>query len=85
MVNKEQAAAVAAHSDEELFARGFEIIAGMPNAVKAAQEDVLREWGLELDAKLVGGLLACGASLVFMIGKQAAQRALEQEGKSDER
>lgn len=75
---KEQAAQVAGHSDEELFARGFEIVATMPHAIEAAREDIMREWGLDLDPKIVGGLLACGASLVFLIGKQAAKKVLDE-------
>jgi hypothetical protein len=78
----EQAKYVAEQSDEDLFRRGFEMIAAMPHAVEAAIEDIKREWGLELEPRLVGGLLACGASLVFMTGKQAALKHLkDQEGK----
>ena len=79
---KEQAQLISEHSEEELFTRGFEIIKAMPHVVEAAREDIMREWGLDLEPRLVGGLLACGASLVFMIGKQAAQKVLE-EGASE--
>lgn len=79
----EQAEHVASIEDAELFARGFEIVASMPHAVEAAREDIMREWGLDLEPRLVGGLLACGASLVFMIGKQAAKKVLEGKAAND--
>lgn len=79
----EQAKLVASQSDEDLFARGFELVAQMPHAVEAAREDIQREWGLDLEPRLVGGLLACGASLVFMAGKRAAKQHLEQNGGDD--
>lgn len=76
----EQARHVAGFSNEDLIEQGFRLVMSMPRSIESARQDVKREFGLDLPVDVVSGLMACGASIVFINGKHAAQEYLKQNG-----
>lgn len=76
----EQARHVAGFSNEDLIEQGFRLVMTVPKSVEAARDDVKREFGIDLPLEAVSGLMACGAGLVFLNGKQAALEYLRQNG-----